>query len=146
MYRASCHCVLRNVRSTLTSTNQRMPCACHDFATLCTSTHTRTADFLHRATNSRGLTCRPSDVPCAPFTTLATRNARCLQRQIIRCPTPAPRNAPCAHAKRHARDTLNCTAQHPQANMPRTRCGRSRTSGTHAAKTGQTRSRPQTPT
>ena len=38
---SACRCVLRNARSTLTSTNQRIPCACHDFAPPHTSTRAR---------------------------------------------------------------------------------------------------------
>ena len=54
---SACHCALRNVRSKLTSTNQRIPCACHDFVAPHTSTRTRAA-ISHRATKSNGFSSR----------------------------------------------------------------------------------------
>ena len=55
---AACRCVPRNVRSKLTSTNPRIPCACHDFATPNTRTRARTRDLSHRATKSSDFSYR----------------------------------------------------------------------------------------
>ena len=54
----ACRCVPRNVRSKLTSTNPRIPCACHDFATPNTRTRARTRDLSHRATKSSDFSYR----------------------------------------------------------------------------------------
>ena len=115
---AACRCVPRNVRPKLTSTNPRIPCACHDFATPNTRTRARTRDLSHRATKSSDFSYRvrfparcPARPPVAPFPTPATRihlrdtsgghlaphlprETHAHQRPNARFPTPATRIHP----------------------------------------------------
>ena len=49
---SACHSGLRNIRSKLTSTNQRIPCACHDFAPPHTSTRKLRAMTAHPNSNA----------------------------------------------------------------------------------------------
>ena len=114
---SACHCVLRNVRSKLTSTNQRIPCACHDCAPPHSSTHTHrhARDFSHRATKSSGFTCR------ARFPAPATQNdARPRSRshhspRLPRETHAAWTNPHACHAK--ARDDAPRTPVHPPPHL-----------------------------
>ena len=86
---SACHCVLRNFGSKLTCANQRITCACRDFATPSTSTRARSR-ILAQGNEIQQFQL-PRMIPCAchakrcpatprvtPFPTLATRNARYL--------------------------------------------------------------------
>ena len=152
------------LNSELTSTNQQIPCACHDFA----PGRRRTADFSHRATKSSGFSCHArfpapatqNDAPrrttshhsprlprethaeqrqSAHFPTPATRIHRLAPSQAATCilsPTPATRND---HETRLARLCL----ANPNGTALR---GHTRTLAVARADAPRTRSTPQTPT
>ena len=96
-------------------TNQRIPCACHDFATPHTSNHADARDFSHGATKSSDL----RTIPCAchakrcPATRRRTRSHHSprLPRE-----THAARTIP--HAS-HAKRTLSNVKMQDSAHLPR---------------------------
>ena len=99
---SSCHCVLRNVPSKLTSTNQRISRTRHHFAPLHSSTHTHARDFSHRATKTSSLTCHARFPPPAMQNHAQPRSRSHSPRR------PRETHAACTdplacHAKAHAR-------------------------------------------
>ena len=93
------HYVLRNARSKLTSTNQRIPCTCHDFPTPSTLTRTHATDFLHRATKSSSFSCR-ARCPAPATQNDARRSAR--SHPSHACHTKPPRRTHQETCWRHA--------------------------------------------
>ena len=130
---AACRCVPRKAGSKLTSTNPRIPCACHDFATPNARPHTRFVAQGHEnlATAHDSLRLpRGSTVQCLPERINASevphlpRETQVAARKIMRvCDAPGTQSPRQSAASTPAACPRH-TSQHARSPQPATRNAR----------------------